>query len=152
MSGPTHTQVHVTHAEGRLIAHGSAVAWEGRGVLMVGPSGSGKSALALSLMALGATLIGDDRVEVTLADVGIGLAPPPEIEGRIEARGLGLLAAKTTSAPLAVVIDLGTPETERLPPHRTATIEGREVPCLHAIERGYFPAAIAQYLTGGRYA
>ena len=44
--------------------HASAVALDGRALLIVGPSGSGKSALALRMMAHGATLVSDDLVEI----------------------------------------------------------------------------------------
>ncbi|MCB2151511.1 MAG: hypothetical protein KDE06_10360, partial [Rhodobacteraceae bacterium] len=46
------------------ILHAACVSLEGRGVLVLGPSGSGKSALALQLMAHGCTLVSDDAVEV----------------------------------------------------------------------------------------
>ena len=42
--------------------HASAVAIEGRAVLITGPSGSGKSGLALDIIALGARLVADDGV------------------------------------------------------------------------------------------
>lgn len=48
----------------RTILHASCVALDGRGLLILGPSGSGKSALALELMALGADLVADDRTEI----------------------------------------------------------------------------------------
>ena len=61
------------------VLHGSCVALAAppgvlpRGVLILGPSGAGKSTLALRLMALGATLVADDRVEVSAAPEGAGL-------------------------------------------------------------------------------
>lgn len=150
MSGLSPTKIETTRTEGRILARGSAVAYQGQGVLIVGPSGCGKSALALSLMALGATLIGDDRVEVTLHDGNALLSPPPEIAGKIEARFVGILAADTTTAPLSLVIDLGRREMQRLPPRRAVEFEGQTVACLHSVETASFPAAILQYLKGGR--
>jgi len=146
----TDTEIEATRAHGRVLARGTAVAVDGKGVLIVGPSGSGKSALALSLIALGATLIADDRVEVTAGE-DLTLSPPHEIAGKVEARFLGILGAATTSAPLALVVDLERREMHRLPPPRTVVFEGRSVPLLHAVESAYFPAAILQYLKGGRY-
>lgn len=143
----------------RLIVHGSAVAIAlapGRGdtaagVLITGASGRGKSALALHLMALGATLVADDRTIVAQRTDGLILKAPATIRGLIEARGLGLLQADTVAeAPLSVIIDLDRAETDRLPPPRHRSILGQDVPCLHRIDNSYFPAAILQYVRGGR--
>ena len=53
---------------GALTLHATCVAVEGRGVLITGPSGSGKSSLALALMAHGARLVADDRVTLSLRE------------------------------------------------------------------------------------
>ncbi|MFQ5437976.1 MAG: HPr kinase/phosphorylase, partial [Paracoccaceae bacterium] len=44
-----------------MIVHAGAVAFDRRAVLILGPSGSGKSSLALELMSRGASLVSDDR-------------------------------------------------------------------------------------------
>ncbi len=49
---------------------GRAVALAGRGILILGASGSGKSALALALVAGGAALVADDRVATRPARAG----------------------------------------------------------------------------------
>ena len=46
------------------MVHGSAIAIHGKGVLLLGPSGSGKSDLALRLIDRGAKLICDDVVHI----------------------------------------------------------------------------------------
>lgn len=131
--------------------HASCVALGSQGALILGPSGSGKSALALQLMALGCTLVSDDRTEVTAKEGMLWAHAPSPIRGLIEARGMGLLAAETLPhARLALVIDLGTAETERLPPHRLWHRDGLALPCLHRIEGAHFPAAVLQYLKSGR--
>ena len=81
------------------ILHATCVAVDGRGLLILGPSGSGKSGLALRLIALGATLVSDDRTRIT-AHEGLLTAtcPSPAILGLIEARGLGLLRAPVTES------------------------------------------------------
>ena len=75
--------------------HASAVALTpAAGVLILGPSGVGKSSLALRLMALGARLVADDGVALTVqAGALIARAPAP-IAGLIEARGAGILHAE----------------------------------------------------------
>ncbi|MFZ7091737.1 HPr kinase/phosphorylase [Primorskyibacter sp. 2E233] len=136
-----------------LVLHASAVAVEGRGLLIRGASGRGKSSLALELMARGALLVADDRVIVTPRK---GQAPwlsaPKTIAGLIEANGIGILhaAALTTGAELTAVVDLDHEETHRLPPMRETILMNRAVPLLHFCASPYFPAAILQYLKGGR--
>jgi HPr kinase/phosphorylase len=133
--------------------HASAVAVLGRAALITGPSGAGKSGLALALMSMGARLVADDGVILT-RDGGRLVARAPEaIRGLIEARGVGLLrAAPLDDVPLAVVIDLGTTESERLPPPRTTMLMGVELPLLHKVESPHFAAAVLQYLAEGRSA
>ncbi|EAU43752.1 HPr kinase/phosphorylase [Salipiger bermudensis] len=133
------------------ILHATAVAVAGRGLLIRGASGSGKSGLALEMMARGALLVADDRVIVSLRDGALWLAPPAPLSGMIEARGIGLLNA-ATSGPvrLAAVLDLDEVETARLPQRRETMLQGQRIPLLHKTAHPYFPAALVQYLKGGR--
>ncbi|MCR9150012.1 MAG: HPr kinase/phosphatase C-terminal domain-containing protein [Rhodobacteraceae bacterium] len=136
-----------------MTLHASAVAWQGRAALILGPSGSGKSALALNLMALGAVLVADDRVRVSVEGSRLIAASPEAIRGRIEARGIGILNAEAIDrAELALVVDLSATETERLPPWREFRLFERVLPLVHRVESGHFPAAILQYLKAGRNA
>ncbi|WP_299859186.1 aldolase [uncultured Roseobacter sp.] len=131
--------------------HASCVAYAGRGVLILGASGAGKSALALQLMAYGAVLIADDRTEVTTSGGVVHAAAPPALAGLIEARGVGLLNANHAhSTKVALAVDLDTPETARLPTMHAVHVARVLVPCLHKVDSGYFPAAILQYLKAGR--
>lgn len=114
-----------------VVANVSCVAMRGRAILVTGPPGSGKSSLALALMDRGGELIGDDGV--TLSQVGelIVATPPPNTEGLIEIRNVGLLEVPTARAPLAIVINLA-PDAERLPlGHTNTVLLGREVPQVH---------------------
>ncbi len=136
---------------GPLVLHATTVAWDGRGVLIRGASGAGKSALGLELLALGARLVADDRTELTREDERLMARCPAAIRGLIEARGLGLLRVDAAEdAEITAVIDLGRTETERLPPWREETILGVRLPVLHKPLNGPFAAAILQYLKGGR--
>lgn len=131
--------------------HASCVALNGRGVLIRGRSGSGKSALALELMALGAVLVADDRTDITAGPDGPVATCPQAIRGMIEARGVGLLQAETeTDAPVTLVVDMDTEETHRLPPHRVTDLAGAVVPLVHKSASIGFAAALRQYLIGGR--
>ncbi len=83
----------------RLI-HATCISLAGYGVMLLGPSRSGKSDLAYRLMcgADAARLICDDQTLVTVED-GILMARAPEnLRGLIELRGLGLLAVPCMTA------------------------------------------------------
>jgi HPr kinase/phosphorylase len=111
--------------------HASCVAWRGRGLLILGAPGAGKSGLALSLMALGCALVADDRVAVRRVGRALVAAPPPALAGLIEARGIGLLRAPfRPRAALTLALDLDRRETSRLPPRRTWALHGLDLPLI----------------------
>lgn len=137
-------------AGARTVLHATSVSISGRALLILGPAGAGKSGLALELMAMGAGLIADDCTEITLREGHPFAACPGPVRGLIEARFVGLLAAEPEpAAPVALAVDLGRTETERLPPARAIRLLGCEVPLLHKVETRHFPAALLQYLRGG---
>lgn len=131
-----------------LAFHGSAVAFGQNGVLILGPAGAGKSSLALALIAFGAQLICDDSI---LLEEG-SLVPPKTAAPFIEARGVGLLNSgpMANKSPLALVVDLSRPEPYRLPPHRTATVQGQNVPLILGAEQSTLAPAILQLLHHGK--
>jgi len=109
---------------------GSCVAVEGRGVLLTGESGAGKSDLALRLIDEGARLVADDYTQVTLVDGKLLASAPELIDGLLEVRGLGIVRLSPASpTSLAVVITLaaGVAE-ERLPPPSVAEVLGVGLP------------------------
>lgn len=133
--------------------HASAVALQGRAVLLLGPSGSGKSALALSLMALGCQLVSDDRTILIHRDGQLWASAPAALGGMIEARGVGILAAEAIpTAIVRLVVDLGRMETDRLPAMREIDLLGVALPLVLGSVQAHFPAAILQYLKAGRIA
>ncbi len=134
-----------------VVLHASAIALAGRGLLITGRSGSGKSGLALELISRGATLVADDRTVATPRPGGLlWLSAPPAISGRIEARGVGLLAQPATEAPATFVVCLDHTETSRLPAARETVIAGTSLPLLHAVESTAFPAMLLACLSGER--
>jgi RNase adaptor protein for sRNA GlmZ degradation len=112
--------------------HGTVVAFAGRGVLLRGGPGSGKSDLALRLIALGADLVADDQVELAAHAGGLMARVPPTIAGLIEVRGLGIRALPyAASAELALLVDLvAAAVVERMPEPAVERIDGRDVPRL----------------------
>jgi HPr kinase/phosphorylase len=135
------------------ILHASCVAVGGRGLLILGPSGAGKSSLALRLIGLGASLVADDRTEVTLRDGVLVAWSPAAIRGLIEARGVGLLRAPALAeTPVTLAVELGQSEDQRLPPSRSVTILGCRLDLVLHLQNDHFPAALMLYLRHGRQA
>ena len=100
-----------------MLMQASAVAIEGRALILEGPPGSGKSSLALALIDRGATLIGDDGVALAREGSRVLASPPPNIAGLLEIRGVGLVTLPTAAEmPLALILSLvGEGHAERLP-------------------------------------
>ena len=134
----------------RTLLHASTIAVDGRGALIQGASGSGKSSLALQLMALGAQLISDDQTSLHLQCGQVWASAPQKIAGLIEARGVGILRADHCTAPLTLVINLDHAEIERLPVNKTVTFLGHSFPILHKVDSPAWPASILQYLKVSR--
>lgn len=136
---------------GPLILHATTVAIGGRGLLIQGASGSGKSALALQLMQLGAELVADDRTALHLQNGQLIADAPDTIRGLIEARGVGILNATAAGpTPVAAVVDMDQSETDRLPQRRSTDIAGMTLPLFHNCGMPHFPAALRQYMLFGR--
>ncbi|MEL6238915.1 MAG: serine kinase [Pseudomonadota bacterium] len=97
----------------------TAVVVDGRALMLEGPPGSGKSSLALALIERGARLIGDDAVSLTrderVTPARLLASPPPNIEGLIEVRGVGLLSLEVAEAArVALILELRE-ASQRLP-------------------------------------
>jgi serine kinase of HPr protein (carbohydrate metabolism regulator) len=112
--------------------HASAVAIDGRAVLIGGRPGAGKSDLALRLIDRGATLIADDYTLVRRTEGRAFAAAPDTIAGKIEVRGLGIVDMPVArEVPVALLVDLDH-APERMPePGATLTIAGVAIPVLH---------------------
>lgn len=134
-----------------MILHASAVRIGESGLLILGKSGSGKSGLALRMIAMGAQLVSDDRVQVDATPDGTLIArAPARIAGLIEARSVGLLrVASADMATLRLVVDLDTAPEARLPQHRHITILGCELELISGRGVPNIDAILAILLRGG---
>ncbi len=95
--------------------HASCVRLGGKGVLLLGKSGSGKSDLALRLIGRGAVLVADDRCDLFVERGRLTARAPQTIAGMLEVRGLGLVNIRHAArAPIALVVDLSAP-VSRMP-------------------------------------
>src|SRR4029078_1797824 len=98
--------------------HASTVASEGRAVLISGPSGSGKSDLALRLLDRGFTLVSDDHTIARREGDKLIASAPPNIAGKLEIRGIGIVDMEAVrDVPVALYVEL-TSEIMRLPDDR----------------------------------
>jgi len=96
--------------------HASTVATEGRAVLITGPSGSGKSDLALRLLDRGFVLVSDDQTTVKRDGDRLLASPPANIAGKLEIRGIGIVDMDNLAdMPVALIVELTMNEIQRMP-------------------------------------
>ena len=118
-------------------------------MLILGAAGAGKSSLALELMALGATLVADDRTQLRRDGDLLTAEAPSTISGLIEARGIGILRTQSVvSAPVVLVVDLDRTVKERMPEPMTRDICGITFPCLPRVEGSHLAATALLCLKG----
>jgi serine kinase of HPr protein (carbohydrate metabolism regulator) len=95
--------------------HASCVAIDGRAVLIAGPSGSGKSDLALRMLDRGFTLVSDDRTILRKQGGKLVATAPETIKGKLEVRGVGIVDMEAVAnVSVALIVEL-TSDIERLP-------------------------------------
>jgi serine kinase of HPr protein (carbohydrate metabolism regulator) len=127
----------MTAPESPLILHATTIACrclgQWRGVLLRGPSGSGKSDLALRAMAAGWRLVADDRTLVWRSGEGLYGRAPQSLQGLVEARSLGVLRTQVMQmAQLTLVVDCAPHPAalERVPEEGTVNVLGANLPCV----------------------
>ena len=102
-----------------------------KGILLIGPSGSGKSDLALRLIKeKQAILISDDRTNIEIVSGAIIASCPQTIQGLLEVRGIGIVKMphkEQTKISLVIELTNNLEEIERLPQDETTTLLGVEI-------------------------
>jgi HPr kinase/phosphorylase len=119
-----------------MLMHASCAGREDKGILLTGPSGSGKSDLLLRLLDRGFMLVADDQVDIG-AD---GLARAPDtLAGLLEVAGLGLMRLPFLKEIRPVLVAELGPSVLRLPGPERDTMLG--LPRLRLDPRGASAAA-----------
>lgn len=104
--------------------HGTAMVLGTTGFLVTGPSGIGKSRLALACISAAqqmghfAALVADDRVDLSMEQGRIIARCPASIEGLIEIRGAGIARLETVHAAVMdwAILPVNAPFDPRMPP------------------------------------
>jgi HPr kinase/phosphorylase len=128
----------------KLTLHATCVSFNGTGVLIRGPSGSGKSSLALQLLESPGTglsqdivrveFVSDDQTHLDLRDGHLHASPPQAIAGLLEVRGQDILQLPHVGdVPVGLVVELkSASRIERLPEAATLVTDilGVMLPCV----------------------
>jgi HPr kinase/phosphorylase len=93
--------------------HATGLVLDKTGIVFRGPSGTGKSVLALELMdewearGLDAKLVSDDRIDIEATKTGLVMYAPKAIEGLVELRGRGIVSRPfVAKASVHLVVDM----------------------------------------------
>ena len=103
------------------------------------------------MLALGASLVGDDRVDLRMVGEKVMADAAPNLRGLIEVRGIGLLRAQAAGpTPVSYVVDLDQTEPARLPEPTKTVVLRQTIPLLRAAGVPNLAAALMQLLKMGR--
>jgi HPr kinase/phosphorylase len=136
--------------------HASCIELAGAGILLRGPSGSGKSDLALRLIDGGARLVADDRTDLVEEGGALIASSPAPIAGKLEVRGIGIMTLPSVArSRVGVAVDLvDASSVERLPLGLRCSYLGVDLPLIAVAPfEASAPAklrALAQALAVGR--
>lgn len=121
------------------------VAINGRGLLIEGPPGSGKTSLALMLLDRGARLVGDDGVELQLRGGRLWASAVPNTAGMLEIRNVGIVQLGCIEAPVSLRLVLSRDAPRFIERAGKTELAGAHIPVLAFDPRGAAAAIRAEY-------
>ena len=117
----------ISQDNGKII-HASSVDINGKGVVILGKSGAGKSNLAIKLISMGAKLISDDQTHFKCKENKIIISKPETTPNFIEARGIGLIKVPfVVSSKLFCFVKITNLELNRLPNAKNKYCFGKKI-------------------------
>lgn len=115
----------------RKIIHATLVKLDGKGILLIGKSGSGKSDLALRLIEnKKASLVADDIVDIVLQNGKLVGSVSQNLAGLLEVRNIGIIKypyIESSSVDMLVNLTESSEEIERMPSNTKDVILGLEI-------------------------
>jgi serine kinase of HPr protein (carbohydrate metabolism regulator) len=113
--------------------HATTLQLIGKGVMLCGPSASGKSDLGIRLIENGALLVADDRTDLTLDNKKVLASAPKEISGQMEIRGIGIITLDViVKTHLSMVVELVNADAvQRYPTKKYIDFLGVTFPLIH---------------------
>ncbi len=120
------------------------------GVLLRGPSGSGKSDLALRLIDDGARLVADDQTRLSRDGARVLASAPAALEGTLEVRGVGLAGLPSLpETEIGLVVELRADTAiDRLPEEHCVVLLGQSLPAV--VLDAHQPSAAAKLRLAAR--
>jgi serine kinase of HPr protein (carbohydrate metabolism regulator) len=128
-----------------ILRQAGCVSIGGRGILIEGPPGSGKTSLALMLLDRGARLVGDDGVLLSIRHGRLWASPPPNTAGKLEIRGVGIVDLPAMDAPVSLWLDISQLAPRYVENAATKDLLGAAIPALTFDARGGAAAIRAEY-------
>ena len=123
--------------------HATSIVLEDAGLMITGPSGIGKSDLALRLIDNGATLISDDITMCKKVGNDLRLFAPKNTKGLLEVREIGIINVPyVENVRLLLIISLSKNNVNRVPKKRYKIINGIKVPVFGLY--GNHPSAVVK--------
>jgi serine kinase of HPr protein (carbohydrate metabolism regulator) len=118
----------MTH-DAPFLRQSTCVAIGGRGLLIEGAAGAGKSSLALALIDRGAVLVGDDGISLSVRDGRLLASPAPATRGLLEVRNVGIVTLPAAAdVPVALAIRLGEAAPRFIEEAERIVIGGADLP------------------------